>query len=111
MDILLSRIRLLPKDLQIIISEYDVEHRPKMKETLEEITYCVSYKYLCFICRTMKFGLYNFSNGLSDRKICSKRCCPKYKSSPYELVHFKGFQTTRLYYGVDYIQCSLIFND
>jgi hypothetical protein len=103
MDILISRIRLLPKDLQIIISEYNVDHRHKMKETIDEITYGDTYKYLCYVCQTMKFGLYNFSNGLSDRKICSKRCCSKYKSSPYELINFKGYKIQRLYYDGDCI--------
>jgi len=102
MDILISRIRLLPKELQIIISEYDIEHRPKMKKTLDEITYCNTYKYLCFICRTMKIGFCHYSNRHSDKKICSKKCCAKYKLSPYELVHFNEFQITRLYYDLNY---------
>jgi hypothetical protein len=97
------RISLLPKDLQMIIWEYNVEHRPKMKETFDEIRYCDSYKYLCFICNSMKIGKYNFTNGLTDRKICSKRCCAKYKSSTYELINFKGYTIERLYYDPDYM--------
>lgn len=101
MDTLSLHISLLPKDLQIIIGEYNVEHRPKMKETINDITYNYYYTYLCFVCQTIKIGLCHLSNGISDKKLCSKRCCAKYKSSSYELVHIKGYKTMRLEYDVE----------
>jgi len=100
MNSLHQRISLLPKDLQIIIGEYDVEHRPKMQKILNEIKQCESFTYLCFICQTIKIGICHISNEMNkDKKIISKRCCTKNKSSPYEIVHFKGYKTMRLFYS------------
>jgi hypothetical protein len=42
-----SIINRLPKDLQIYISEYNVEHRKQMRNVLEQIE---NNKYYCFIC-------------------------------------------------------------
>ena len=46
-NILSKRILVLPQVLQVIISEFNVEHRPNMKQVLEVIN---SMELRCFIC-------------------------------------------------------------
>jgi hypothetical protein len=47
MENISSKIRLLPKEIQDIIGEFNVEHRPKMEPVLQVIR---SLDVKCFIC-------------------------------------------------------------
>ena len=47
MEKILSKILLLPKEIQDIIGEYNVEHRPKMEPVLQVIR---SLDVKCYIC-------------------------------------------------------------
>lgn len=48
MKIMPSKILLLPKEIQYIIHEFNLEHTPKMKPVFQVI-YTLDVK--CFICR------------------------------------------------------------
>jgi len=88
-DILSKRILVLPKALQDIISEFNVEHRLNMKQVLEVIN---SMELRCFICSAF----------INDRPrdgvvymakrtfCCSKKC---------ELIGIEELRNDPGYYG------------
>lgn len=47
MENILSKILLLPKEIQDIIAEFNVEHRPQMKPVFQVIR---SLDFRCYIC-------------------------------------------------------------
>lgn len=79
MKLLLLLIRSLPHVLQNLISEYNVEHRPKMKNVLSELTDGELYTLICEGCDIGKIGtkLYSVS---PFNFICSKKCLKKFVS-------------------------------
>ena len=69
MDNLLNKIYKLPKDLQIIISEYNVEHRKKFYWCLQDL------KEPCYCDTCNKYiikDVYNFCR--STEQCCSSDC-------------------------------------
>jgi len=79
MERLLLLIHSLPRELQDLISEYNVEHRPKMKNVLSELTNNEICTSICEACDIGKIGipLYTFS---PFEFICSKKCIKLYVS-------------------------------
>ena len=72
-------IKSLPRTLQDFIDEYNVEHRPKMKNVLNELTSDKPYTLKCEGCNIGKIGitLYSFSG---RNFLCSKKCLKKFAS-------------------------------
>lgn len=53
-------LSLLPTEIQILISEFNIEHRPKMKIVMDELTKKTKkHKYINNICRNCGDKLYN----------------------------------------------------
>lgn len=65
MENILSKILLLPKEIQDIIGEYNVEHRPKMEPVLQVIR---SLDVKCYIC-----DAYLYDNPIDDVVYIMKR--------------------------------------
>ena len=72
MNKLLYYISLLPKELETLIDEYNVGHRPKMKECLKFIT---SPILVCEVCRKFNFEYYSYE---ACDFVCSKKCSIEY---------------------------------
>ena len=68
-----QRIRSLPKELQILIDEYNVEHRPKLYKILSLFKKYKPYRYECVVCEMTKIGFVLYSHSVSDF-VCSKKC-------------------------------------
>jgi hypothetical protein len=69
MDTLLNNISKLPKELQIMIDEYNVEHRKKFNWSLEEL----KRPCYCDTCnKYIKTNVYSLRNG--DENCCSPEC-------------------------------------
>ena len=43
-------LQLLPKEIQILIDEFNVEHRPKMRVVLEDLLKKFNYNVYCKYC-------------------------------------------------------------
>lgn len=43
-------LQLLPKEIQIVIDEFNVEHRPKMRVVLEDLLRIFNYNVYCKYC-------------------------------------------------------------
>lgn len=72
-------INSLPQVLQDLISEYNVEHRLKMKNVFSELTEYKPYILKCEGCDIGKIGIVLYS--LSAKNfICSKKCLKKFIS-------------------------------
>jgi len=69
-------INSLPQVLQNLISEYNVEHRPKMKKVLIDLT---KYKQERKICESCDIGKIGITYSISPFNfICSKKCLKKF---------------------------------
>ena len=73
MTTLLQSIHSLPKEIQILIYEYNVEHRQKMYRVLKLFKEYKPYRKTCEYCNITKIGLvlYSYSN-YCDEFICKK---------------------------------------
>lgn len=79
MEQLLLLIDSLPQVLQDLISEYNVEHRPKMKNVLSEITNYEPYTLICEGCDIGKIGIKLYSV-IPFNFVCSKKCLKNFVS-------------------------------
>ena len=77
---LLVLFRTLPRVLQDLISEYNVEHRPKMKFVLEELSSRTPYSLTCCGCGIGKIGVCLYSC-ISEDFVCSEKCIKYYVAS------------------------------
>ena len=80
MEKLLVLIDRLPKVLQDLIHEYNVEHRLNMKLVLEDVTSREPYRLTCQGCGIGKIGLCLYSY-IHDDFVCSKKCMKDYVES------------------------------
>lgn len=85
MENILSKISLLPKEIQDIIGEFNVEHRPKMEPVFQVIR---SLNLKCYICNA-----YLYDKSIDDAVyimkrvyVCSNDCemiaCEELKNVP-----------------------------
>ena len=65
MENILSKISLLPKEIQDIIGEFNVEHRPKMEPVFQVIR---SLNLKCYICNA-----YLYDKSIDDAVYIMKR--------------------------------------
>jgi hypothetical protein len=65
--------------LQYFISEYNMEHRTKMKNIFSELTMYKPYTLICEGCHIGKIGIVLYSESPFDF-ICSKKCLKKFAS-------------------------------
>jgi len=78
MTTLQDRINRLPKEVQCIIGEYNVEHRPLLKKVLKQLT---ETDNRCNFCRTFvsneeKYnGLYVYGWDKHKYVYCGPECC------------------------------------
>ena len=72
-------INSLSEVLQDLISEYNLEHRQKMKIILSELTKYEPYTLICEGCDIGKIGITLYSESPIDF-ICSKKCLKKFVS-------------------------------
>jgi hypothetical protein len=79
MERLLLLINSLPNVLQDLISEYNVEHRPKMKNVLRELTMNKPYTSICEGCDIGKIGITLYSV-IPFNFVCSKKCLKTFVS-------------------------------
>jgi hypothetical protein len=70
---LVLRINSLPKEIKILIDEYNVDHRPKMYCVLKIFKQYKPYRKTCENCNITKIGvvLYSYSKYV-DEFICKK---------------------------------------
>jgi len=73
MEKVLHLISSLPKELQIIISEYNAEHRKQMKWVLQDL----SNKTHCDTCKKIIIK-YVYSERNCDMNCCSLNCVDNY---------------------------------
>ena len=75
MTTLLQRIESLPKEIQLLIYEYNVEHRQKMFPILKLFKQYKPYRKTCEYCNVTKIALvlYSYSR-YCDEYICSRKC-------------------------------------
>ena len=76
---LLLLINSLPNVLQDLSSEYNVEHRVKMKNVLSELTEDKPYTLICEGCDIGKIGITLYSV-IPCNFVCSKKCLKKFIS-------------------------------
>ena len=76
---LLLLINSLPQVLQDLISEYNVEHRPKMKNVLRELTSEEPHSQICEGCDIGKIGVVLYSV-IPHYFVCSKKCLKNFVS-------------------------------
>ena len=69
----------LPQVLQDLIIEYNVEHRPKMKNVLRELTKYKPYTLKCEGCNIGKIGIVLYSV-IPKNFVCSRKCLKKFVS-------------------------------
>jgi hypothetical protein len=79
MERLFVLIDALPQVLQDLISEYNVEHRPKMKNVLRELTKNEPYTLICEGCDIGKIGVVLYSC-IPFNFVCSKKCLTNFVS-------------------------------
>jgi len=79
MERLLLLINSLPQVLQDLISEYNVEHRPKMKNVLSELMKYEPQTLICEGCVIGKIGI-TLHSIIPFNFICSKKCLKKFVS-------------------------------
>ena len=79
MERLLLLINSLPNVLQDLISEYNVEHRQKMKNVLRQLTINEPYTLICQGCDIGKIGITLYSV-IPFNFVCSKKCLKKFVS-------------------------------
>jgi len=79
MERLLLSINSLPQELQDLISEYNVEHRSKMKDVLSELTKYEPYALICEGFDIGKIGITLYSV-IPFNFVCSKKCIKKFVS-------------------------------
>ena len=72
-------INSLPHVLQDLISEYNVEHRPKMKNVLSELTKHEPSRLICEGCDIGKIGIVLYSV-IPFNFVCSKKCLKNFVS-------------------------------
>ena len=73
MTSIIQKIYSLPKEIIILIDEYNVEHRPKMNLVLILFKQYKPYRKACENCNIMKIGLVLYSYSLyCDEFICKK---------------------------------------
>ncbi len=78
-----------PHVLHNLISEYNMEHRSKMKKILRELTNYQSYTLICEGCNIGKIGTALYSV-IAEDFVCSKKCLENYVSllpDGYPLKH------------------------
>ena len=83
MEQILLLINGLPNELQILISEYNVQHRPKMNFVLRELTMYEPYTLVCEGCGIAKIAICHYSY-IAEAFICptkSTNCLKKYVDS------------------------------
>jgi hypothetical protein len=80
MNQVLSRMSHLPKELQDLISEYNVEHRPNMRFVLDDLTNHKPYSLICNGCGIGKIGICLYSY-IPEEFVCSKKCVKSYIES------------------------------
>ena len=93
---LLVLIRSLPKVLQDLISEYNVEHRPKMKFVLAELSSHRPYSLSCCGCGVGKIGVCLYSY-ISEDFVCSEKCIKDYVESLPR--HMQGWYYSKFIYS------------
>lgn len=79
MEHLLASIRSLPPELQDLIHEYNAEHRPKMKNVLNELTKYEPHTIICEGCDIGKIGIVLYSV-IPFHFVCSKKCLQNFVS-------------------------------
>lgn len=77
---LLVLINALPQVLQDLISEYNVEHRPKMKNILRELTMNEPYSFICEGCDIGKISTTTLYSFIPESFVCSKKCLKMFVS-------------------------------
>ena len=77
MSTLLQKIDTLPKEIQLLIDEYNVEYRPKMYNVLKIFKDYIPYRKTCGICDITKIGLVLYSYSCEEF-ICSNKCNLEY---------------------------------
>ena len=70
---LTKRILSLPKEIQILIDEYNVEHRPRLYNVLKILKTDKPYRCRCVVCDVVKIGCVLYSHDVREF-ICSKNC-------------------------------------
>jgi hypothetical protein len=70
---LAKRISSLPKEIQILIDEYNVEHRPRLYNVLKIFKTDKPYRCRCVSCDVVKIGCVLYSHDVREF-ICSKNC-------------------------------------
>lgn len=76
-------LQLLPREIQILINEYNVDHRPKMKMVLEEllerfveyIEYNDNDENICFNCGAEALPEYTVTIFCKELKFCGSWWC------------------------------------
>lgn len=70
-------IQLLPREIQILISEYNVDHRPKMNMVLDELLERFveyDYTYRCYNCGSNADPEYTINNLWGVYDFCGLEC-------------------------------------
>lgn len=80
MESLQDMLNRLPKELQDIIGEYNVNHRPLMSRVLKQLTKSDNNCVFCKILVTNKnndkcYGLYIYTWNRNNNIYCSPECC------------------------------------
>ena len=81
MDKLNHLINQLPKELRILISEYNVDHKPKFNESLKLIQEYPPERLTCYVCDITKISPVHYSYIL-EAFVCSKKCQKKFDYQP-----------------------------
>lgn len=71
---LMASIHSLPKELQDIIGEYNVEHRQKMNKVFKNIKGYQFRSLKCKICNIRKISLCAKYFNIIDHFVCSRKC-------------------------------------
>lgn len=85
MENILSKILLLPKEIQDIIGEYNVGHRPKMEPVLQVIR---SLDLKCYICDAYLYDkpndnvVYIMKRVITCSNYCEMIACEELKNVP-----------------------------
>ena len=75
-------INKLPKELQLLISEYNVEHKPKFNESLKLIKENPPERLTCYVCDITKIAPVHYSYIL-ETFVCSKKCQKEFIHPPF----------------------------
>ena len=75
---------LLPKEIQILIGEYNIEHRPRMRRVMNELidkhTERIEYKHVCVTCDNSADEQYAKVIFWNTYSFCSEYCCYDWES-------------------------------